>query len=99
MSTATKFKNAKPFNPVDIFKSEEEINQWLSSSLENDDPETFIMVLGAVVKHRGVAKVAKEAGINREHLYRIIRGDAKPLFDSVSKILNALGVKLQATAA
>lgn len=55
MSSTTKFKNAKPFNPVDMFKSEKEINQWLSNSLENDDSETFKLVLGEVIRHRGVA--------------------------------------------
>jgi probable addiction module antidote protein len=44
----------------------------------------FVMALGHVVKHQGVAKVAKAAGLNRESLYKIINQKSAPQWETVS---------------
>ena len=86
------------FNPCDILNTQDDIVWYLTESLNDDDPMVFVLALGHVVKHRGVAKVAKDAELNRESLYKIINQKSAPQWETVSKLLKALGVKLQAAA-
>jgi len=85
----------QPFSPLDMFKTEEDVINWLMEAYEHEDAETFVCVLGSIIKQRGVAKVAKAAGLNRESLYRIVNGTSMPRFDTVRKLLNVLGVRVQ----
>jgi probable addiction module antidote protein len=73
-----------PYNPCDILETQEDIAWYLTESLNDDNPMVFVMALGHVVKHRGVAKVAKAAGLNRESLYKIINQKSAPQWETVS---------------
>jgi probable addiction module antidote protein len=48
---------------------------------------------------RGMSKIAKASGITREALYKALRPDAQPRFDTVSRVCTTLGVKLVAQVA
>ena len=52
--------------------------------------------LGAIVRERGVAEVAREAGLSRESLYKALRGDASPRLDTINRVCRALGIQLVA---
>ena len=41
-------------------------------------------------------EVAKKAGITREALYKALRPNASPRFDTISRVCQALGVRLEA---
>ena len=60
------------YNPFDCLLKEDELSQYLTDAYHDDDPAVFIVALGHIVKHKGVAQVAELAGINRENLYKII---------------------------
>ena len=47
-------------------------------------------------KARGMTEVAKKAGITREALYKALRPNASPRFDTISRVCQALGVRLEA---
>ncbi len=88
----------RPFNPVEFLKSDEEIAQYLSDAYDDENPEVFVIALGNVVKARGVAKVARQSGLNRESLYKIFSGKAKPQWGTIHALMHALGFHLKTIA-
>ena len=50
--------------------------------------------LGDVAKARGMAKVAKDAGLDRESLYKALSPGAKPRYETVAAVVRALNVKI-----
>ncbi|WP_025915788.1 addiction module antidote protein [Herminiimonas sp. CN] len=82
-----------PFDAAEYLDSEEMIAEYLSAALEEDDPSLFLAALADVVKARGMAKVAQDAGLGRESLYKALAPGAKPRYDTVMKLVHALGVK------
>ncbi len=87
-----------PYNPLDYLNSEEEIAQYLNDAYMDDDPEVFVIALGHVAKAKGVADVAKAAGLNRESLYKVFSGKAKPQWATIQSVMKALKVQIRAVA-
>ncbi len=56
----------------------------------------FLAAVRDVARARGMAQLAKDAGLGRESLYKALAPGAKPRYDTVLKVLHALGVKLSA---
>jgi len=75
--------------------SEKVIAEFLTAALEDPNPESFVSAIGHVAKARGMTSVAEETGLGRESLYKAFAPGAKPRYESVIKILQSLGVKLQ----
>ncbi|MEE8057194.1 MAG: addiction module antidote protein [Pseudomonadales bacterium] len=82
----------KPFNPIEMLHTDAEISEYLAEAYQDDDPATFITALGFVVKHKGVAKIAEDTGLNRESLYTAF--DGQPRWDTVQRLLKVLGIRL-----
>ena len=70
-----------------------EASAYLNAALE-DSPEAFLKALKNVAQARTMAQVAKEAGIQRETLYRAFSEQGNPTFETLSSVLGALGMKL-----
>lgn len=83
-----------PFDAAEYLDSEEAIAEYLSAALEENDPSLFLSALADVVKARGMTKMAKDAGLGRESLYKALAPGAKPRYDTVLKLARAAGVKL-----
>lgn len=79
-------------------KSEEDIAAYLTIVIEEGDPGELAHALGIAARARGMTEVAKAAGISREALYKALRPNAHPRFDTISRVCSALGVKLVAQA-
>jgi probable addiction module antidote protein len=60
----------------------------------SDSKESFLIALGKVAQANQMARVAKEAGVQRETLYRSLSSQGNPTFDTLSSILTAIGVKI-----
>ena len=86
-----------PFDDSDYLDSEETIAEYLTAALENPDPDAFLVAVRDVAKARGIAKVAADAGLGRESLYKALKPGAQPRFDTVRRLLEALGVRLDIT--
>jgi len=84
------------FDPAVYLDSEEVIAEYLNLALTSGDPAVLLAVIGAVAKARGMAQIAKDTGLGRESLYKALSAGAKPRFDTVFKVLQALGVQMQA---
>lgn len=86
------------YNPFDHLLDDSDLPEYLSDAYEDEDPAVFVVALGHAVKHRGVAQVAQSAGLNRESLYKVINGKVQPKWDTIHKIMKALGVHLRVAA-
>jgi probable addiction module antidote protein len=66
---------------------------YLNAALE-DSPESFLKALGNVAQARQMTKVAQDAGIQRETLYRSFSSTGNPTFTTLSSVLHAVGLRL-----
>ncbi len=85
------------FDTSEFLDSEEMIAEYLAATLEEENPDVFIAALGDVAKARGMTKIAEASGLGRESLYKSLKSGSKLRYDTVQKILGALGVKLTVT--
>ena len=86
--------NLAPFDASDYLDSEEAIAEYLTAALENPDPDAFLTAVRDVAKAQGIAKVAANSGLGRESLYKALKPGAQPRFETVRRLLGALGVRL-----
>ena len=87
------------FDAARYLESEEAIAEYMAAVLEAEDPDLLLLALGDVARAKGMAQVAKDAGLGRESLYKALTPGAKPRFDTVMKVARALGVKFTAQPA
>ncbi len=86
------------FDAADYLKDDETIAEYITAALEDPDPDVFLAAVRDVARAKGMAQLAKDAGLGRESLYKALTPGAKPRYDTMLKLLNALGVKLSATS-
>ena len=79
--------------------SEEAIAEYLSAALAESDPEIFLAAVGHVAKARGMTAVARASGLGRESLYKAFAPGARPRYETVQKVLHALGVTIHVSPA
>lgn len=91
-----KIADLPTFDAADYLDSEEAIAEYLTAIMEEDDPALLAAALGDIAKARGMTQIAKDSGITREALYRALRLDTSPRFDTINRVCHALGVKLVA---
>lgn len=76
-------------------KDAREAEAYLNASLEENDPNLFLVALRNVAEARGgMSRFAREAGLNRENLYRVLSKKGNPRLSSLSQLLNAMGFRL-----
>ncbi|TAM40482.1 MAG: putative addiction module antidote protein [Burkholderiaceae bacterium] len=85
-----------PFDAAKYLTDDEAVSEYMNAVLEAEDPDLLLLALGDVARARGMAQVAKDAGLGRESLYKALAPGAKPRFDTVFKVARALGVRLTA---
>ena len=99
MSTTKSKTKLLPFDAARYLTDDAAVAEYMTAVLETDDPDLLLLALGDVARARGMAQVAKDAGLGRESLYKALAPGAKPRFDTVLKVAKALGVRLSARAA
>ena len=85
-----------PFDAARNLTDDAAVAEYMTAVLEANDPDLLLLALADVARARGMAQVAKDAGLVRESLYKALAPGAKPRFDTVLKVARALGVKLTA---
>jgi probable addiction module antidote protein len=88
-----KVKTSK-YDVADYLKTPQDMAAYLEASLEEGDAAFVAKALGDIARAKGMTKVAKEAGLSRESLYKSLSGDRTPGFDTILRVLKALGIKL-----
>jgi probable addiction module antidote protein len=87
------------FDAADYLDDEQVIAEYLTAALEDPNPDVFLAAVRDVARARGMTQLAKDTGLGRESLYKALTPGAKPRYDTVLKLLHALGVKLSASPA
>lgn len=74
---------------------------YLEAAIEEarGDGAFIAKALGNICRAKGMTQVARDAGLSRESLYKALSGERNPSFDTILKIIDALGLKLHAEAA
>ena len=88
-----------PFDPASYLDSEETIAEYLTAALEDENPDVLLSALADVAKARGMAQVARDAGLGRESLYKALAPGAHPRHETIAAVMRALGVHLTAVPA
>ena len=84
------------FDMAQQLKSTEDIAAYVTMVIEDGDAAELAHALGVIAKARGMSEIAKSTGITREALYKALRPNAKPRFDTINRVVAALGVRLVA---
>lgn len=88
----------RSWDPAEHLETEEDMAAYLNVALEEGDLSLIMATLGDIARARRMAMVAQEAGLGRESLYKSLSADGNPEFGTVLKVLDALGLQLQASA-
>lgn len=83
------------FDPASYLDSEEVIAEYLNFALGSGDTDLLFSAIGDVAKVRGLSKIARDTGLGREYLDKTLSAGDQPRFESVLKVLRALGVQLR----
>ncbi|OHC73728.1 MAG: putative addiction module antidote protein [Rhodospirillales bacterium RIFCSPLOWO2_12_FULL_58_28] len=87
----------KRWDSAEHLKSSEDMAAYLEACLDEDDPELITHALGVIARAKGMAQLARDTGLGRESLYKALSPGAKPRFDTIFKVIRALGIRLHAT--
>ena len=89
------------YDVAEHLRTPEEMAAYLEACLEDatGDAALVAKALGDIARAKGMAQVARGAGLSRESLYKALSGDRSPSFDTILKVVGALGLKLHAQAA
>lgn len=69
--------------------------EYLKAAMEDEaEPRVLLVALRRIAEARGIAKVAKTAGIERESLYRALSPRGNPRFSTLVAVAKAMGLKL-----
>ena len=85
-----------PFDAARYLTDDVAIAEYVTAVLETGDFDLLLLALGDIARARGMSQVAMDAGLGRESLYKALAPGAKPRFDTILKVAQALGVKLTA---
>jgi probable addiction module antidote protein len=86
------------YDVAEHLRTPEEMAAYLEACIEeaNGDAAFIARALGNIARAKGMAQVARDAGLSRESLYKALSGERSPGFDTILKVIEALGLKLHA---
>lgn len=95
-----KIKTTK-YDVSEHLRTSEEMAAYLEAFIEeaNGDAAFIAKALGDIARAKGMSQVARDAGLSRESLYKALSGERSPGFDTVLKVIGALGIGLRAEVA
>lgn len=96
MGKRIKVADLPEFDAASHLDSEAAVAAYLTDILETNNPALLAVALGDIARARGMSEIAKASGLTREALYKALRPDAQPRFDTISRVCTALGVRLVA---
>jgi probable addiction module antidote protein len=84
----------KKFDASEYLDDEEMIAEYLTAVLQENDQDLLLSAIGDIAKAQGMKKIAEATGLGRESLYKAFSPGTKPRFETVLKVLSALGFKI-----
>lgn len=86
------------YDSIAFLESEEDVIAYLNAALEDGDISLLNEVLGNIARWRGMTEIADKTGLGRESLYKSLSKSGNPRFDTVLKVVNALGYRFELVA-
>ena len=79
----------------EFLDSDESIAAYLNAAFEDGDPGFIAASIGHVAKAKGMSQIARESGLSRENLYRALSGNGNPELSTMTKVMQALGMRIR----
>jgi probable addiction module antidote protein len=89
----------RPWDAAEHLETAEDMAEYLEAALEDGDPQLVAATLGDIARAKGMAQIAREAGLERESLYKALSPEGNPELATVLKVVRALGLQLHAVPA
>jgi probable addiction module antidote protein len=88
-----------PYDVAEFLETPEEMAAYLKACIQeaNGDAAFIAKALGDIARAKGMTQIAREAGLSRESLYKALSGDRSPSFDTILRVISALGLQLSAS--
>ena len=88
-----------PYDVAEHLRTLEEMAVYLVACIEEADGDAAFIAkaLGDIARAQGMTQVARDSGLSRESLYKALSGERSPSFDTILKVVTALGLKLSAS--
>jgi probable addiction module antidote protein len=88
-----------PYDVAEHLRTPEEMAAYLEACIEEADGDAAFIAkaLGDIARAQGMTQVARDSGLSRESLYKALSGERSPSFDTILKVVTALGLKLKAS--
>ena len=96
MNETIRISDLPDFDITEHLEDDQAIAEYLTCVLEDGDPDLLVAALGDVARARGMTEIARKSGLAREALYRALRVGASPRFDTVMRVMRALGLNMVA---
>ena len=98
MKTAAKPKEKITFSkwdPAEVIETEADVIALLEVTLEENDPDFLLSVIGDIARSKGMAQIARKLNLDRKGMYKSLAPDGNPSFKTVFKLLDLLGLRLK----
>lgn len=84
----------KELDAAEFLRSEEDMTMYLNAMIEENGLRGLQRGLGVVARAKGMTEMAGQAGVGRQNLYKALSSDANPKIETISKVVDALGMKI-----
>ena len=86
------------YDVAEHLRTQEEMAAYLEACFEeaHGDAAFIAKAIGDIARAKGMAQVARDAGLSRESLYKALSGERSPGFDTILRVVRALGLELHA---
>ncbi len=89
----------RPWDVIEHLETDEDMAAYLDAALEDGDTAVILAALGDIARAKGMAQIARDAGLGRESLYKALATTGNPEFATVLKVVRALGLQFHVHAA
>ncbi len=88
-------KKSRPYDASRYLDDDESIAAYINEAFSTYEIETITHAIGVAAKAKGMSQIAESSGLSRESLYKSLSGDGNPQFETIVKVLGALGLQLR----
>ena len=87
------------YDVAEFLETPEEMAAYLEACIEESEGDAAFIAkaLGDIARAKGMTQIARKTGLSRESLYKALSGDRSPSFDTILKVVAALGLKFSAS--
>lgn len=87
------------WDPAEYLGAPKAVAAYLEAAFEDGDPALIAAALGDVARAQGMSKLARQAGVTREALYKALSPTGDPRLSTLVGVMKALGIKIRPVAA